>query len=99
MEESPSDDVGVVKLIPPAPPGSIGRQCDTREDCRVGDWIAESAVPEWKGGEGFELYRHPGVVVPAVENSLGGMKPDKPLEFRSFRPETRHGRRIWVRNN
>ena len=70
-----------------------------REDCRVGDWVEEITVPEWRGEEEVHTFTSGGIDISPDSRDFGGMSPGAKPDVWTFAPEELDGTRIWRRQS
>lgn len=68
-----------------------------REDCRVGDWVEETTVPEWRNEIEPQTFRSGSIEIAPGSEDFGGMSPASKPELWTFAPEEIDGGRIWRR--
>ena len=68
-----------------------------REDCRVGDWVEEANLPEWRGEEEPRQFTSGSIDFAPESNDFGGMSPSAKPEVWTFAPEALGGMRVWRR--
>ena len=70
-----------------------------REDCRVGDWVEESTVPEWRDELDPRTFTSDSIDISPASRDFGGMSPASKPEVWTFAPEELDGVRVWRRRS
>lgn len=74
------------------------RQLD-RGDCRIGDWVKVSDIPEWINTTGPHRFTPPSVVISPEAGVLGGVVPAQHPEQWLFALVEQDGALVWKREN
>jgi hypothetical protein len=80
-------------MKPPSP--SLRRI--VREDCKPGDWIEASFIPEWADAQGRRPFRPDTVSISPESGRLGGVIPEALRETWEFESQTDGAQHYWVR--
>jgi hypothetical protein len=70
-----------------------------REDCRVGDWVEELTVPEWRDEIEPQKFTSGAIEIAPGSQDFGGMSPASKPEVWIFAPEVLNGVKIWRRQS
>ena len=77
----------------------IESQQIAREDCRVGDWVEEQVVPEWRGEIEPQNFTPAAIDLSPGSRDFGGMSPAAKPDLWTFAPEELEGVRVWRRQS
>ena len=68
-----------------------------REDCRVGDWVEQSTVPEWRDEIEPQKFTSGAIDIAPGSRDFGGMSPASKPDVWTFAPEDLNGTLVWRR--
>lgn len=80
-------------------PAEIESQQIAREDCRVGDWVEEQLIPEWREEIEPQTFMSGAIDISPGSQDFGGMSPASKPEVWTFAPEEMEGARVWRRQS